>query len=179
MLKSLTPGQMVVKVVHDELTELLGEDTAELELGQFSVILLAGLQGSGKTTAAAKLALQLEGQRAQARRSSPPTSRARPRSTSSSSSARRSTSPSTAPTRPTRSRRRGRGSSGRSADRLDTVIVDTAGRLQIDEALMDELVRVRDAVEADERAARARRDDRPAGRRRRDRRSRSGSTSTA
>ena len=66
VLKSLTPGQMVVKAVHDELTELLGEDTAELELGQFSVILLAGLQGSGKTTAAAKLALQLKEQRAQA-----------------------------------------------------------------------------------------------------------------
>jgi len=60
VLKSLTAGQMVVKAVHDELTELLGEDTAELELGQFSVILLAGLQGSGKTTTAGKLALLLE-----------------------------------------------------------------------------------------------------------------------
>src|ERR1019366_2561306 len=57
VLKSLTPGQQVVKVVHDELTDLLGADTAELTLGRDSVILLAGLQGAGKTTAAGKLAL--------------------------------------------------------------------------------------------------------------------------
>ena len=62
VLKSLTPGQQVVKIVHEELTDLLGSDTAELELGPRSVILLAGLQGSGKTTAAAKLARQLKEQ---------------------------------------------------------------------------------------------------------------------
>ena len=60
VLKGLTPGQHVVKIVHEELTDLLGADTAELELGPRSVILLAGLQGSGKTTAAAKLAKQLK-----------------------------------------------------------------------------------------------------------------------
>src|SRR5512146_290743 len=54
VLKSLTPGQQVVKVVHEELTELLGGEAVEAPLG--GVILLAGLQGSGKTTAAAKLA---------------------------------------------------------------------------------------------------------------------------
>ena len=114
VLKSLTPGQQVVKVVHEELTELLGADTAELELGPRSVILLAGLQGSGKTTAAAKLAQQLKerGPQARPRRRRPRP--ARPRSTSSSSSARRSASPSTAPTRPTRSRRPARGSSARA-----------------------------------------------------------------
>ncbi len=59
VLKSLTPGQQVVKVVHEELTELMGAGAVELELGRRAVILLAGLQGSGKTTAAAKLALRL------------------------------------------------------------------------------------------------------------------------
>jgi signal recognition particle subunit SRP54 len=65
VLKSLTPGQQVVKVVHDELTDLMGDGAVELELGKRSVILLAGLQGSGKTTAAAKLALRFaaEGRR--------------------------------------------------------------------------------------------------------------------
>ena len=62
VLKSLTPGQQVVKVVHEELTELMGSGAAELALGRSSVILLAGLQGSGKTTTAAKLALLLAGQ---------------------------------------------------------------------------------------------------------------------
>src|SRR3954468_8785643 len=62
ILKSLTPGQQVVKVVHEELTALMGEGESGLAFGRFTVILLAGLQGSGKTTAAAKLALQLRKQ---------------------------------------------------------------------------------------------------------------------
>src|SRR2546422_4972940 len=62
VLKSLTPGQQVVKAVHDELTQLMGEGESGLAFGKFTVILLAGLQGSGKTTAAAKLARHLREQ---------------------------------------------------------------------------------------------------------------------
>jgi signal recognition particle subunit SRP54 len=59
VLRSLTPAQQVVKIVHEELIETLG-DPAPLDLGRGSppVVLMAGLQGSGKTTTAAKLALQ-------------------------------------------------------------------------------------------------------------------------
>src|SRR3989440_10080933 len=59
--KSHTPGQQVVKIVHEELTELMGSGSSQLAFGGRppTVILLAGLQGSGKTTAAAKLALRL------------------------------------------------------------------------------------------------------------------------
>jgi len=58
--RSLTPGQQVVKIVHDELTSLMGTGDSRLAFGRPpTVILLAGLQGSGKTTAAAKLALTL------------------------------------------------------------------------------------------------------------------------
>jgi signal recognition particle subunit SRP54 len=59
--KSLTPGQQVVKIVHEELTELLGSGVSRLAYGTRgpTVILLAGLNGAGKTTAAAKLALLL------------------------------------------------------------------------------------------------------------------------
>ncbi|HKU59533.1 MAG TPA: signal recognition particle receptor subunit alpha, partial [Gaiellaceae bacterium] len=60
VLKSLTPGQQVVKIVHEQLTELMGEGESGLAFGKFTVILLAGLQGSGKTTAAAKLARHLK-----------------------------------------------------------------------------------------------------------------------
>ena len=63
ILESLTPAQNVVKVVLDELTVLLGESDAKLELAQDkhpNVIMLVGLQGSGKTTAAAKLAYLLK-----------------------------------------------------------------------------------------------------------------------
>src|SRR4051794_29555498 len=58
VLKSITPGQMVVKIVHDHLKDLLGGSTSELRLATSppTVILMAGLQGSGKTTTAAKLA---------------------------------------------------------------------------------------------------------------------------
>ena len=60
VLKSLSPGQQVVKIVHEELIETLGEP-APLNIGQGKppVILMAGLQGSGKTTTSAKLALSL------------------------------------------------------------------------------------------------------------------------
>jgi signal recognition particle subunit SRP54 len=61
VLKSLTPGQQVVKIVYEELTELMGTGDSKLAFSGKppTVILLAGLQGSGKTTAAAKLALLL------------------------------------------------------------------------------------------------------------------------
>jgi signal recognition particle subunit SRP54 len=60
--KSLTPGQEVVKIVHEELTDLLGSSDSRLAFSPRppTTILLAGLQGSGKTTAAGKLALLLE-----------------------------------------------------------------------------------------------------------------------
>jgi signal recognition particle subunit SRP54 len=59
--KSVTPAQQVVKIVHDELTQLMGTGSSGIALAPRAptVVLLAGLQGSGKTTAAAKLALHL------------------------------------------------------------------------------------------------------------------------
>jgi signal recognition particle subunit SRP54 len=143
ILKSLTPGQQVVKVVHDELTTLMGEGESGLAFGKFTVILLAGLQGSGKTTTAAKLALHL---RAQGRK--PGLIAAdlqRPAAIDQLEQLgnqiqipvfRTDTSDAVEATRSGLARARDEG--------LDTVIVDTAGRLQIDVELMDELARVRD-----------------------------------
>src|SRR6476646_5579086 len=58
VLRSVTPGQMVVKIVNDALIETLGAETAELDLNVNppAVIMMVGLQGSGKTTTTAKLA---------------------------------------------------------------------------------------------------------------------------
>lgn len=57
VISSVRPGQLMVKITHDELAELMGSESAELNLkGNPAVILMAGLQGSGKTTHAAKLA---------------------------------------------------------------------------------------------------------------------------
>jgi len=67
VLKSLTPGQQVIKIVHDELVRMLGGQTAGLVTAAKppTVIMLAGLQGSGKTSTAGKLAalLRRKGQR--------------------------------------------------------------------------------------------------------------------
>lgn len=60
VMKSVTPGQQAVKVVHDKLVKLLGESAVPLELsGSPAIIMLCGLHGSGKTTTSAKLALHL------------------------------------------------------------------------------------------------------------------------
>jgi signal recognition particle subunit SRP54 len=145
ILKSLTPGQQVVKVVHEELTALMGEGESGLAFGKFTVILLAGLQGSGKTTAAAKLALLL---RKQGRK--PGLIAAdlqRPAAIDQLEQLgkqiqvpvfRTDTKDAVEATRS--------GIERAQAEGLDTVIVDTAGRLQIDEELMQELERVRDVA---------------------------------
>jgi signal recognition particle subunit SRP54 len=148
VLKSLTPGQQVVKVVHDELAALMGEGESGLVFTKFTVILLAGLQGSGKTTTAAKLALQLRNQGRKpgliaadlqrpaaidqleqlGKQIQVPVYRTEFPDTA--------TKDAVEATRSGLERARSEG--------LDTVIVDTAGRLQIDEELMAELARVRD-----------------------------------
>jgi signal recognition particle subunit SRP54 len=143
ILKSLTPGQQVVKVVHDELTTLMGEGESGLAFGKFTVILLAGLQGSGKTTTAAKLGLHL---RRQGRKPGlVAADLQRPAAIDQLEQLGKQIeipvfrTDTKDPVEATR-----KGIERAKADGLDTVIVDTAGRLQIDEELMGELVRVRD-----------------------------------
>src|SRR5207249_9269687 len=62
VLRSITPGQQIVKIFHDELTTLLGGDSAPVNLGDSGRILIVGLNGSGKTTSSAKLARLLKRQ---------------------------------------------------------------------------------------------------------------------
>src|SRR3981081_1663802 len=62
VLRSITPGQQIVKIFHDELSILLGGDAAPLNLGEPHRILIVGLNGSGKTTSSAKLARLLKKQ---------------------------------------------------------------------------------------------------------------------
>ena len=67
ILSSVKPGQMMVKIVHDELVKLMGGANEDINIkGNPSVVLIAGLQGSGKTTFAAKLANHLAGKRGKA-----------------------------------------------------------------------------------------------------------------
>jgi len=61
VIQSIEPGQLMVKIVHEKLTELMGSEAVEINIkGQPAIILIAGLQGSGKTTFSAKLANYLK-----------------------------------------------------------------------------------------------------------------------
>jgi signal recognition particle subunit SRP54 len=142
--KSLTPGQQVVKIVHDELTELMGSGSSKLAFAPRppTTILLAGLQGAGKTTAAGKLALLLrnEGKR-------PALVAAdlqRPAAIDQLIQLGAQVGvPVYADERGDPVRAVRAGIERAKADDRDVVILDTAGRLHIDEPLMEELAAVR------------------------------------
>jgi signal recognition particle subunit SRP54 len=142
--KSLTPGQEVVKIVHEKLTELLGSSDSRLAFSQRppTTILLAGLQGSGKTTAAGKLALLLskEGKK-------PALVAAdlqRPAAIDQLVQLGEQVGvPVYAAERSDPVKAVHDGIERAKADGRDVVILDTAGRLHVDEALMEELAAVR------------------------------------
>ncbi len=151
VLESLSPAQTIVKIVRDELVDLLGGAQARLQFSDAppSVIMLVGLQGSGKTTHAAKLALRLKEQGRRALLVAADVYR-----------------PAAVAQLQILGRQidlpvyeQGQGDAVRVARDgvaeakrlgLSTVIIDTAGRLQIDDALMTELERMRAAVDPKE-----------------------------
>jgi signal recognition particle subunit SRP54 len=142
VLKSITPGQQVVKIVHDELTALMGSGSSQLAFTPRppTVILLAGLQGSGKTTTAAKLALLLrkEGRKpglvaADLQRPAAIDQLEQLGKQIQIPVYREDGSDPVAVVR-----------NGIETLDADTIILDTAGRLHVDDELMDELERVRD-----------------------------------
>jgi signal recognition particle subunit SRP54 len=144
VLKSLTPAQQVVKVVHEELTELLGGEAVETPLG--GTILLAGLQGAGKTTAAAKLARLL--QRQGRKPALVAADLARPAAIDQLEQLGRQIDVPVYRTDTKDAVEAARSGLERArAEGRDAVIVDTAGRLQIDEPLMNELIDVGEVVQ--------------------------------
>ena len=147
VLKGLEPGQQVVKIVHDELAVLMGSSDSKLAFGRPpTVVLLCGLQGAGKTTAAAKLALYLR----KHEKKTPGLVAAdlqRPAAIDQLEQLGRQLQVPVYRTETADAVVAARqGVDRAAADGCDVAIVDTAGRLQIDEALMDELADVRDAV---------------------------------
>jgi signal recognition particle subunit SRP54 len=152
VMESLTPGQQVVKIVHEELIALLGGHNKGLELAgrQPAVILLVGLQGSGKTTTAAKLArwLKSKGRKPYL----VPADVYRPAAIEQlkilGDQLRIDVFPSGPAASPVDIARQSVAKA--ESTRLDTVIIDTAGRLHIDEALMGELREINAAVSPQE-----------------------------
>ena len=153
VMTSLTPGQMVIKIVNEELTELLGSETTELSLksgNEISVIMMMGLQGAGKTTTATKLAGKLKAQgkkpllvaldiyrpaaieqlKVNAQKQDVPFfsmgDKNKPVDIAKASI------------------------EHAKQNNYNTVIFDTAGRLHIDEDMMNELVEIKDTIEIDD-----------------------------
>ena len=151
-LRTVSPAQQLVKIVYDELTAMLGERREALKLSSVppTVVMLVGLQGSGKTTTAAKLALKLQKESRQTRLVACDVYR--PAAIDQLETlgnqlgvpvyAERDT------TDVTRIARHGLDQARRARDRV--VIIDTAGRLQIDDEMMAELERLKEAVKPDE-----------------------------
>jgi signal recognition particle subunit SRP54 len=153
VLRSVTPGQMVVKIVHDHLVETLGSESVglELEVPPPAVFMLVGLQGSGKTTTTAKIGLRL---------------RERDKKTAlmASLDVRRPAAQQQLAVLGVQSGVRcldivpgeppvaiaKRAVQTAAMEGLDVVLLDTAGRLAIDEEMMAEVAKVRDAVKPHE-----------------------------
>lgn len=151
-LRTVSPAQQLVKIVYDELTHMLGERREGLKLSSVppTVVMMVGLQGSGKTTTAAKLARKLKGEGRQVRLVAADVYR--PAAIDQLETLGRDLQVPVYADRTTqdvvRIAKAGIEQARRERDRV--VILDTAGRLQIDEAMMDELRRVQAAVQPDE-----------------------------
>lgn len=147
LLKGVNPGQQVVKIIHDQLVDLLGGETSGLKLdGDPSVIMLVGLQGSGKTTSAAKLANYLRKQKRRPYLASADVYR--PAAIEQLAVlAKQLGVPffGSTPDMKTADIARNSAIEARK-ENADVVLLDTAGRLHIDEPLMNELVELKNAV---------------------------------
>lgn len=146
VLRSVTPGQQVVKIVHDALVDMLGADTAELNIDVTppAVIMLVGLQGSGKTTTTAKLAKLLKKQGKKVMMASLDVNRpaAQEQLAVLGTQTEVATLPIVTGQQPVEIARRALQSA--KLQGFDVVMLDTAGRLHVDQALMDEMKAVAD-----------------------------------
>jgi len=151
VMKSLTPAQQLIKIVHAELIVTLGGDEAPLARPEAPplVILIAGLQGSGKTTTAAKLARHLKSKGRRPMLVAADLQRPAAIDQLEKLGARIGVPVYTDRGAKAPKLVKGALKAARS-DSLNVVIIDTAGRLQIDEDLMKELAAVRKAADPDE-----------------------------
>ena len=151
-LKGVNPAQQLVKVVYDELTAMLGERREGLKLSTIppTVVMMVGLQGSGKTTTAGKLARKLKAEGRQVRLVAADVYR--PAAIDQLETVGAQVGVPVYANRETRDvvriAREGIDQAKRERDRL--VIVDTAGRLQIDADMMGELKRLKEAIQPTE-----------------------------
>src|SRR5215207_937163 len=151
-LKTVSPAQQLVKIVHDELAAMLGERREGLKMSSVppTVVMMVGLQGSGKTTTAGKLARKLKAEGRPTRLVAADVYR--PAAIDQLETLGQQLDVPVHAERDTkdvvRIARAGIEQARRARDRV--VIIDTAGRLQIDDEMMRELTRLKDAIRPDE-----------------------------
>jgi signal recognition particle subunit SRP54 len=151
-LRTVSPAQQLVKVVYEELTNMLGERREPLKLSTVppTIVMLVGLQGSGKTTTAAKLARKLTAEGKATRLVAADVYR--PAAIDQLETLGQQLNVPVYADRTTQDvvkiARAGLEEGRRARDKV--VIIDTAGRLQIDEDMMAELIRVKEAIRPDE-----------------------------
>ena len=151
-LRTVSPAQQLVKIVHDELAGMLGEHREGLKLSSVppTIVMMVGLQGSGKTTTAAKLARRLKLESRPTRLIAADVYR--PAAIDQLETLGQQLDVPVYADRTTKDvvkiAKQGIDQARRARDRV--VIIDTAGRLQIDEDMMRELVKVKEAVHPDE-----------------------------
>jgi signal recognition particle subunit SRP54 len=149
VLRSVTPGQMVVKIVNDHMVETLGSEASEINLNAPAPVpvMMVGLQGSGKTTTTAKLALRLKNKDKKKVLMASLDVR-RPAAQEQLKVLGEQAEVATLPIIPGQMPVdiANRAMQAARLQGVDVVLLDTAGRLSIDESLMAELVAVRDAV---------------------------------
>lgn len=151
VVRSISPGQQVVKIVNDRLVELLGSQQAELNLASSpTVIMMVGLHGSGKTTTSAKLAKMLKKQRKSVLMAAADVYR--PAAIDQLEFLGNEIG---VPVYAERGNMNVAQIAANAVDQAkfnhnDVVIIDTAGRLQIDENMIQELIRLRQTVRSDE-----------------------------
>lgn len=144
VLKSITPGQQVVKIVHDTLVEMLGETTELAFSSPPSIILMVGLQGSGKTTTTGKLAKRLSAQKKRVLMASLDVQRpgAQEQLAQLGTQISVDTLPIVTGEDPLTITHRA--IAGARKGGYDVLLLDSAGRLSIDDELMDEISAVKD-----------------------------------
>jgi signal recognition particle subunit SRP54 len=153
VLRSVTPGQQVVKIVHDALVDMLGADASELHIDVTppAVVMMVGLQGSGKTTTSGKIAKRLrERQGKKVMMASLDVARpaAQEQLRVLGEKAEVATLPIVAGQQPVEIARRALQAA--KLQGYDVLILDTAGRLHVDQALMEEMKAVAEVARPDE-----------------------------
>ncbi len=153
VLRSVTPGQQVVKIVHDALVAMLGADASDLELGVTppAVVMMVGLQGSGKTTTTAKIAKRLakrEGKKVLMASLDVNRPNAQEQLATLGTQGEIATLPIVAGQQPVDIARRALQAA--KLQGYDVLMLDTAGRLHVDQALMDEMRAVSDVARPQE-----------------------------